>query len=55
MQFAFDFEPGDIMGCVTDLAWIVGHTLSVYGPLCIGGTTLLFGGPLTQPDAGTMQ
>ncbi len=34
------------------LGWIGSHTCTVYGPLCIGGTSLLFGGSYTHPDPG---
>lgn len=51
-QNAFQFGRDDVFGCMTDLAWIAGHTCIVYGPLCIGGTTLVFESTLSYPDYG---
>ena len=52
MQFIFDFQPGDIFGCMADLGWITGHTGVVYGPLSNGVTTVLFESVATYPDCG---
>ena len=49
----FNPAPGDIMGCVSDLGWVVAHCYVVYGPLSNGSTTLLFESTATYPDAGT--
>jgi len=52
MQYVFDHHPGDVFACVADLGWITGHTYAVYGPLCNGGTTVLFESTATYPNAG---
>ncbi len=38
--------------CTADVGWITGHSYLVYGPLLNGGTTLLFEGVPSWPDAG---
>ena len=50
MQFIFDHKPGDVFGCMADLGWIPSHTFVVYGPLCNGGTAVLFESIATYPD-----
>eukprot|EP00602_Paraphysomonas_sp_CaronLab_P004813 CAMPEP_0185023728 /NCGR_PEP_ID=MMETSP1103-20130426/6367_1 /TAXON_ID=36769 /ORGANISM="Paraphysomonas bandaiensis, Strain Caron Lab Isolate" /LENGTH=628 /DNA_ID=CAMNT_0027556457 /DNA_START=170 /DNA_END=2056 /DNA_ORIENTATION=+ len=49
-QWSFDLQEGDIFACVADCGWITGHTYTVYGPLCLGRTTLLFESVPTYPD-----
>ena len=51
-KWNFDLHPGDIMWCTADIGWITGHTYTMYGPLLVGATTLVFeGGPLfPNPD-----
>ena len=51
-KHAFDYQPGELFGCVADIGWITGHSYVVYGPLANGGTTLLFESTPTYPDAG---
>ena len=48
-QKLFDFQRGDIHGCVADIGWITGHTYLVYGPLLNGATTVMFEGVPTYP------
>jgi acetyl-CoA synthetase len=48
----FQYKPGDIHFCTADIGWITGHSYIVYGPLGAGGTTLMFEGIPTWPDAG---
>ncbi len=48
----FDYHDGDIYWCTADIGWVTGHSYIVYGPLCVGGTTLMFEGIPTYPDAG---
>ena len=38
--------------CSADIGWITGHSYLVYGPLLAGGTSLMFEGIPTWPDAG---
>ena len=52
-QYAFDYHPDkDIFACVADIGWITGHSYVVYGPLCNGGTTVMFESVPTYPDPG---
>jgi acetyl-CoA synthetase len=48
----FQYKPGDILFCTADIGWITGHSYIVYGPLSAGGTSLMFEGIPTWPDAG---
>jgi acetyl-CoA synthetase len=50
-KYTFDYKDGDIYWCTADVGWITGHSYIVYGPLCNGGTTLMFEGVPTYPDA----
>ncbi|WP_419419896.1 acetate--CoA ligase [Legionella sp. D16C41] len=49
-QQVFDCQSNDIFWCTADIGWITGHSYLVYGPLCNGITTLVFGGVPTWPD-----
>jgi len=51
-KYIFDYQDGDIWWCTADIGWITGHTYIVYGPLCIGATSVMFEGVPTYPDAG---
>ena len=48
-KYVFDYHDGDIFWCTADVGWVTGHTYIVYGPLCIGATTLMFEGIPTYP------
>ena len=48
----FQYQPNEIFFCTADVGWITGHSYIVYGPLSAGGTSLLFEGIPTFPDAG---
>ncbi len=48
----FQYQPQDIFFCTADIGWITGHSYIVYGPLSAGGTSLMFEGIPTFPDAG---
>ena len=48
----FQYQPGDVHFCTADIGWITGHSYIVYGPLSAGGTSLMFEGIPTWPDAG---
>lgn len=50
----FQYTPGDIHFCTADIGWITGHSYILYGPLAAGGTTLMFEGIPTWPDAGRL-
>lgn len=51
-QTVFNYQEGDIFGCLADIGWITGHSYVVYGPLSVGGTTVLFESSPIYPDAG---
>ncbi len=48
----FQYQPSDIFFCTADIGWITGHSYIVYAPLSAGGTSLMFEGIPTFPDAG---
>lgn len=48
----FNYQAPDIFFCTADIGWITGHSYIVYAPLSAGGTSLLFEGIPTFPDAG---
>lgn len=48
----FQYKPGDVHFCTADIGWITGHSYILYGPLSAGGTSLMFEGIPTWPDAG---
>lgn len=48
----FQYNKGDIYWCTADIGWVTGHSYLVYGPLLAGGTTVMFEGIPTWPDAG---
>ncbi|KAG1467948.1 hypothetical protein G6F56_004120 [Rhizopus delemar] len=50
VKYIFDFHENDIFACMADIGWITGHTYVTYGPLTIGGTTVLFESTPTYPD-----
>ncbi len=50
-EWVFDLKKEDIYWCSADIGWITGHTYSVYGPLSVGATTVIFEGVPTYPNA----
>ncbi|WP_421903827.1 acetate--CoA ligase [Maridesulfovibrio sp.] len=48
-QWVFDLKDDDVHWCTADIGWITGHSYTVYGPLALGATTLLFEGVPTYP------
>ncbi len=48
----FNYRPGEVFFCTADIGWITGHSYIVYGPLSAGGTSLMFEGIPTFPNAG---
>jgi acetyl-CoA synthetase len=48
-QWVFDLKDEDIFWCTADIGWITGHTYIVYGPLALGGTSLMFEGVPSWP------
>lgn len=52
MQWVFDIHDDDIFWCTADVGWVTGHSYVAYGPLAVGGTTIIYEGAPTVPDAG---
>ncbi|CAG9314677.1 unnamed protein product [Blepharisma stoltei] len=53
MKWVYGINRGDVFWSAGDLAWVAGHTCSVYGPLLRGATSVLYEGkPVRTPDAG---
>lgn len=48
-EYAFNVDSESVFCCTADLGWITGHTYSVYGPLLLGCTTIIFDGVPTSP------
>jgi acetyl-CoA synthetase len=48
----FQYNQGDVHFCTADIGWITGHSYILYGPLSAGGTSVMFEGIPTWPDAG---
>ncbi|WP_443192472.1 propionyl-CoA synthetase [Pseudomonas indica] len=53
MRHVYGMQPGEIWWGISDVGWVVGHSLIVYGPLMNGCTTVFYEGkPIRTPDAG---
>jgi len=50
-KIIFNLQEEDVYWCTADVGWVTGHSYIVYGPLCNGGTTLMFEGVPTFPTA----
>ena len=50
-KIIFNIQEDDVYWCTADVGWVTGHSYIVYGPLCNGGTTLMFEGVPTHPNA----
>jgi acetyl-CoA synthetase len=49
-ELVFDMREEETFWCTADIGWITGHTYSVYGPLIMGYTAVLFEGVPNYPD-----
>jgi acetyl-CoA synthetase len=49
-KYVQDIHPEDTYWCMADIGWITGHSYIVYGPLAIGGTSVLYEGVPLYPD-----
>lgn len=47
----FQYQRGDVFFCTADIGWITGHSYIIYGPLCVGATSLMFEGTPAWPAA----
>jgi acetyl-CoA synthetase len=45
-----DLTPADTHWCSADIGWITGHSYTVYGPLALGATTVLYEGTPDYPE-----
>ncbi|WP_296259795.1 MULTISPECIES: propionyl-CoA synthetase [unclassified Pseudomonas] len=53
MKQVYGLSAGDVWWGISDVGWVVGHTLIVYAPLMAGCTTVFYEGkPIRTPDAG---
>ena len=51
-KYILDIHPEDVYWCTADIGWITGHSFIVYGPLSLGGSSVIYEGVPTYPDAG---
>jgi len=51
-EVVFELQEDDIFWCTADLGWITGHSYSIYGPLGMGGTSLIYEGIPLYPEPG---
>jgi acetyl-CoA synthetase len=51
-DWVFDLKEHDTYWCTADIGWVTGHTYTVYGPLSLGATAVIYeGGPMCpEPD-----
>ncbi|WP_336003023.1 acetate--CoA ligase [Halorientalis halophila] len=45
-----DVKPADTYWCSADIGWITGHSYTVYAPLALGTTTMLYEGTPDYPE-----
>ncbi|MDD5092906.1 MAG: acetate--CoA ligase [Dehalococcoidia bacterium] len=50
-KWIFDMHDEDTFWCTADIGWITGHTYILYGPLALGGSSIVFEGVPTYPAA----
>ncbi len=48
----FDIQDDDMWWCTGDIGWITGHSYTIYGPLILGTTTVVYEGAPDYPDPG---
>ncbi len=48
-KYIFDYKDEDTFWCTADIGWITGHSYIVYGPLCMGATSVMFEGVPSYP------
>ena len=48
-KYVFDLKDEDVYWCTADIGWVTGHSYVVYGPLCVGATTLMYEGAPNHP------
>lgn len=51
MEIGFGFTEKSTIFATSDFGWVVGHSYIVYGPLLLGGTSIIYEGkPIKTPD-----
>ncbi len=50
LAWVFDIKDNDVWWCTADVGWITGHSYVVYGPLCLGATSMIYEGSPDFPD-----
>ncbi|MFA5970057.1 MAG: acetate--CoA ligase [Sphingomonas sp.] len=53
-SLVFDHRDGDVFFSTADIGWVTGHSYTLYAPLAVGGTTVMFEGVPTWPDASRL-
>ena len=53
-SWVLDIHDHDVFWCTADCGWITGHSYVVYGPLCLGASSILYEGSPDFPDLGQM-
>lgn len=51
-KVTFDIHEDDIFWCTADTGWVTGHSYTVYGPLSVGVSSVIYEGAPVYPDAG---
>jgi acetyl-CoA synthetase len=51
-SWVLDIHNDDVFWCTADAGWITGHSYVVYGPLCLGASSILYEGSPDFPDLG---
>ena len=49
-KYVFDLKDDDVYWCTADIGWVTGHSYIVYGPLCLGATSLMYEGAPNWPE-----
>jgi acetyl-CoA synthetase len=49
-KYVFDLRDEDVYWCTADIGWVTGHSYVVYGPLAMGGTSLMYEGAPNWPE-----
>ncbi len=48
-KWVFDLKEDDLFWCTADVGWVTGHSYTLYGPLALGATTLMYEGAPDWP------
>src|SRR3989338_4082309 len=48
-RWGFDLKDSDVFWCTADIGWVTGHSYTVYGPLALGATTVMYEGAPDWP------